>query len=60
MFGGMLSVFGGVNMMAVSKVCVVSCRFMIAFEVMLCGFLVVACSVLMMLRCLGMMMGCFL
>jgi hypothetical protein len=59
MLGGMLGVFGGMNVMAVSQVGVVSGRFMVAFLVMTGGFVVVTRSVLMMLRCLLVVLSCF-
>jgi hypothetical protein len=57
--GRMLGVFGGMHMMAMRRVRVVRGSFVVAFDVMLRGFLVVARSVLVVFRCLGMMMGCF-
>jgi hypothetical protein len=55
--GRVLGVFRCVQVVRVSQMCVVGSRFVIAFKVVPGGFVVVACSVLMMLRCLGVMMG---
>jgi hypothetical protein len=57
-FGGVLVVLRGVKMMSMGKVSMVRGGFVVAFCVMPGGFVVVACSVLVMLRCLGVMMGC--
>jgi hypothetical protein len=57
--GGVLCMFRGMDLVAVREVGVVRGDFVIAIEVLLSGFVVVACSVLVMLRCLGVMMGCF-
>ncbi len=58
MLGGMLVMLRGVKMVSVGQVGVMRGGFVIAVEVMLGGFMVVACSVLVMLRCLGVVMGC--
>jgi hypothetical protein len=50
---------GGMNMVTVRQVCVVSGFFVIAGLVMRGGFVVVARSVFQMLRCLLVMIGCF-
>lgn len=57
-FGGVLGVLRGVKMVGVGKVSVVGGGFVVAVGVMLGGFMVMACSVLVMLRCLSVMMGC--
>ncbi len=57
--GSMLGVVGGVGVMAVGEMRVVSGGFVVACGVVLCGFMVMARSVLVMFRCLGMMCGCF-
>jgi hypothetical protein len=59
MLGGFLGMFGGVNGVAVGQLGVVGGRFVIATLMMLCGFVVVARSVLVVFRCLGVMMCCF-
>jgi hypothetical protein len=38
---------------------VVRGRFVVAFQMMLCGFVVMARSVLVMFRCLGVVVCCF-
>jgi hypothetical protein len=48
-----------VNGVAVGQLGVVGGRFVIATLMMLCGFVVVARSVLVVFRCLGVMMCCF-
>lgn len=57
--GGVLGVFGGVDVMAVSEVRVVRSSFMVSIGVMLCSFPVMARSVLVMVRCLFVMMHGF-
>jgi hypothetical protein len=57
--GGVLCMVDGVDRMAVSKVGMVTSRFMVPIEMMLGGFAVVARSVLVMFRCLGVVMCCF-
>ena len=58
--GGVLSVLSGMGVMPMSQVRVVGGGLVIALLVMAGGSALVACSVLRMLRCLGMAMGCFL
>jgi hypothetical protein len=58
MLGGVLGVFHSVEMVSMSHVRVVRGCFVFTVEVMFGGFVVMACSVLVMLRCLGVMMGC--
>ena len=60
MFGRLLGVLGGLNRVSMGDVGVVGGCFMVAFGVVLGGFAVVARSVLVMFRCLGMMLSCFL
>ena len=55
-----LRVLGGMNKVPVRQVRVVGGFLMVASFVMLGCFVVVACSVLKMLGCLLVMMGCFL
>ncbi len=57
-FGGVFGVLGGVNMVSVSQMGVVCGGFVVAVGVVPGGFMVMACSVLVMLRCLGVMLGC--
>jgi hypothetical protein len=57
--GGVLCVLDGMDGVAVSQVGMVSSRFGIRIQMMLGGFAVVARSVLVMFRCLGMVMCCF-
>ena len=57
--GGELGVFGGVGVVAVSQMRVVRGGLVIAFAVLRCGFTVMARSVFVVLRCLVMMLGCF-
>jgi hypothetical protein len=59
MFRGMFGVLGGMGVVTVSQVSVVGGRFVIAIQVMLGRFVVVARSVLVMFRCLGVMVRCF-
>jgi hypothetical protein len=56
--GRVLAVLRGVKMVSVGKVSVVRGGFVVAVGVMPRSFVVMACSVLVMLRCLGVMMGC--
>jgi hypothetical protein len=56
----LLRVFGRLTVMSVSHMSMVGGCFVVFFHVMLCGFVVMARSVLMVFRCLGVMMGCFL
>ena len=55
----MFRMVGGVNVVTMRQVCVVSGFFMFAGLVMRGGFMVVARSVFQMLRCLLVMIGCF-
>lgn len=55
MLGGVLD---GVEMVSMGYVRVVCSCFVFAVEMMLGGFVVMVCSVLEILRCLGVMMGC--
>jgi hypothetical protein len=57
MLGGVFGVLRRVQMVSVCQVRVVSGCFVVAFKVMLGGFVVMARSVLVMFRCLGVMMG---
>jgi hypothetical protein len=59
MLGGMFGVIGSMHMMAMSQVGMVSGRFMVAVVVVTCGFAVMARSVFVVFRCLGVMMRCF-
>jgi hypothetical protein len=59
MLGGMLGVLGGVNGVTVCQLGVVGGRLVIATLMMSCGFVVMARSVLVMFRCLGVMVCCF-
>jgi hypothetical protein len=59
MLGGVFGMLGGVDVMAVSQMGVVSGRFVVSLQMALGGFAVVTRSVLVMLRCLSVMMGCF-
>jgi hypothetical protein len=55
-----LSALHGVQMVGVRHMNVVGGCFVIPFIVMPGGFVVMACSVLVMFRCLGVMLGCLL
>ncbi|MGO9436004.1 MAG: hypothetical protein ACLPH3_04170 [Terracidiphilus sp.] len=57
--GGFLGVFGGMDIVAVGQVSVMGSRFVVAFQMMLGGFMVMARSVLVVLRCSGVMVCCF-
>ena len=57
--GGVLGMLGGVGVMAVGEVRVVRGGFVIAFGVVLGGFVMVAGGVLVVLRRLLVMPGCF-
>src|SRR5215472_13190426 len=59
LLGGMLGVFLGVDMMTVGQVRMVTGLYVVPIFVVLCGFAVMARSVLMVLRCLGVMMCSF-
>jgi hypothetical protein len=58
MAGGVLGVLHGMEMVGMGHVRVVRGGLVVAVEMLLGGFPVMACSVLVMLRCLGVMMGC--
>jgi hypothetical protein len=58
--GRVFRMFGGVDMMAVSEMRVVSGLFVVARFMMSGGFLVVARSVLVVFRCLLVMVNCVL
>jgi hypothetical protein len=57
--GGLFGVLLGVDVVSVRQVGVVSGGFVVAVLVMLGGFVVMARSVLVVLRCLLVMLGCF-
>lgn len=57
-FGSVLGVLRGVKMVSMGNVGVVCGGFVVAVGVMPSGFVVMACSVLVMLRCLGVILGC--
>ena len=57
--GGFFRVIFGLNVMAVRQMGMVSGGFVVAVLVMLGGFLVMACSVLVVLRRLCVVLGCF-
>lgn len=59
-FGGMLGVLGSVRVVAMRRVCMVGGFFVVARCVMLGGFAMMACRMLMMLSGLVVVMGCFL
>jgi len=59
MLGRMLGVLGGMDVVTMGQVGVVGSRFVVAIQMMFRGFVMVACSMLMVLRCLRVMMGCF-
>ena len=50
----------GVKMVSVGQMSVVGGCFVVAFVVVQGGLMVMACSVLVMLRCLSVVMGCLL
>jgi hypothetical protein len=56
MLGSVLGVFGGMNVVAMSQVRMVGSCLVVAVEMMPGGFVVVACTVFMVFRCLGVMM----
>ena len=60
LLGSVLGMFGGKDAVPVRQVCVVSSFLVVARFVMLGGFVVVARGVLVVLRCLTVMAGCFL
>jgi hypothetical protein len=57
---GVLRVLGGMKMVRVRRVCMVGGFLMAASFVMLGGFVVMVCSLLMMFGCQLVMVGCFL
>lgn len=57
--GRVLGVLGCMGVMAVGQVRMVGCCFVVTIPVMLDCFLMVACSVLMMFRCLRVVVRCF-
>src|ERR1700744_5001229 len=59
MLGGFLGVIGGVNVVTVGQVSMVSGQFVVTAFVVPGGFMVVARSVLVMFRCLLVMLNCF-
>ena len=59
-FGGMFRMICGMNVMSMCQVCVMGGFFVVSCFVVPGSIVVMACSVLMMLRCLFVMMGCFL
>jgi hypothetical protein len=59
MLGRVLGVLGGLHMMAMGDMRVVSRCFVIAFRVVLGGFFVMACSMFEVFRCLRVMLSCF-
>ena len=59
-FGRVFSVLGRVAVMPVGQMGVVCSGFVVLCHMLLGGFVVVARSVLMVFRCLGVVMGCFL
>jgi hypothetical protein len=60
LLGGVLPMLGGVGLVGVRQVCVMSSFFMVAVLVMFGGLVVVARGMLMMFSCLFVMMRCFL
>lgn len=58
--GGMFRMLGGMDMVAVGKMSMMGSDFVVTRKVMLCGFVVMARSVFVMFRCLGVMLCCFL
>jgi hypothetical protein len=58
--GGMLGVLHSMNVVRVRQMRVMGCFFVIPPFVMIRGFMVMASSMLMMLRCFSVMMSCFL
>jgi hypothetical protein len=56
--GSVLGVVCGVEMVRVRHMGVVCGCCVVAVEMLLGGFAVMACSVFVMIRCLGVMMGC--
>jgi hypothetical protein len=58
--GRMLGMLDGLNVVAMSEMCMMSGLFVVVGFVMAGGFLVMARSVLVMFSCLLVMMSCFL
>jgi branched-subunit amino acid permease len=58
--GCVLGMLGSMNVVAMREVGVVGGLFVVASFVMLGSFGVMVCGVLVVLRCLRVMMGCFL
>lgn len=59
-FGRMLRVIAGVGAVRMRQVRMVGCRLVVPGRVMVGGFVVVVCSLLMMVGCLPVMMRCSL
>jgi hypothetical protein len=59
MLGRLFRMLAGLNVVPVGQMCMVGGRFMISVGVVFRGFAVMARSVFMMIRCLVVMMGCF-
>jgi hypothetical protein len=57
--GGMLGVLGSVSMVTMGEVGMVRSRFVVPVLMMSGGFAVVACSVLVVLRCVRVVLCCF-
>jgi hypothetical protein len=55
-FGRLLGVLGGVNVVSMGKMGVMCCSFVVTFLMMLGGFAVMTRSVLVVLRCLEVML----
>lgn len=60
LLGGVFCVLVRVDVVAVGKVGVMGSRFVVSIFVLLGGFTVMTCSVFVMLRCLVVMVRCFL
>ena len=58
-FGRVLGVIGCMDVVPMREVRVVRRGFMVSVLMMLCGFAVVACGVLVVLRRVGVVLGCF-
>jgi hypothetical protein len=56
---GVLCVVGRMGVMAVGQVRMVSRGLMVSVAMVFCGFVVVTRSVFVVLRCLGVMLSCF-
>lgn len=59
MLGGVFGMLGSMDVMPMREMRVMRGRHVIPIFMVFCGFAVMACSVLMMLSCLGVMMRCF-